>query len=348
MYQFEEPGYLYLLLALPVLWILVAWQRRWQRRQTLALFDSGLLQKMAPDRSGWRPILKFILKNTALLSLIIGLAGPKVGTRMETITRKGADVIFLLDVSRSMLVEDVKPNRMERARLIISRSIERMAGDRIGIVAYAGIPVQLLPITTDYRAARMALQTADDQLIYTQGTDIGEALKMGIRGFDETSSKNQILVLISDGEDHEGGISEALEEAKKKGIQIYAVGLGTPDGGPVPDKTPSGKTRGFFKGPDGEVAISRRDVEALKNLAEGTNGAYLSGNRTQEAVDFLADVFSGLEKTTHEQQMFTDFEHQFQWFLGLAFILLIIDGFIQEKRLGLLEKLGLVDKKEVA
>jgi len=346
MYQFEEPGYLYLLLALPVLWIFAAWHRRWQRRQASALFDSGLLQRMAPDRSGWRTTVKFILKNIALLSLIIGLAGPKVGTRMETITRKGADVIFLLDVSRSMLVEDVKPNRLERSKLIISRSIDRMAGDRIGIVAYAGIPVQLLPITTDYRAARMALQTADDQLIYTQGTDIGDALRMGIKSFNEASSKNRILVLISDGEDHEGGMAEALAEAKKQGVQIYTVGMGTPDGGPVPDKTPSGKTRGFFKGPDGEVAISRRDAEALKNLAEETNGAYLSGNRTQEAVDFLADVFSGLEKTEREQQMFTDFEHQFQWFLGFTFILLLIDGFIQEKRAGLLEKLGLVGKKD--
>jgi Ca-activated chloride channel family protein len=346
MYQFEEPHYLYLLLALPVLWLLSWGHRRWQRNRVKSLFDVGLLMRMAPNRSGWRPSAKFILQQVALLALIIGLAGPKVGTRLEALTRKGADVVFLLDVSRSMLVEDIKPNRLERARLIISRSIDRMAGDRLGIVAYAGIPVQLLPITNDYRAARMALTTADEQMISTQGTDIGDALQAGIKSFDERSSKNRLMVILSDGEDHEGGIEGALAEAQKMGVRIVAVGLGTPNGGPVPDKAPSGRVRGFLKGPDGEVAISRRDEETLRKLAAETGGEYLSGNRTQEAVDRLSDIFAGLEKTETESQMFTDFEHQFQWFFGLAFILLLLDAVITDKRSGLFDRWLKGDKSE--
>lgn len=345
MYQFEEPIYLHLLWAIPVLLALAIWHKRWQKRTAKHYFDVALLTRMAPGKSVWRPVAKVALQTVAILSIVVGLAGPKVGTRLETLNRQGADVVFLLDISRSMLVEDVQPNRMEKAKLIVSRSIDQMAGDRLGIVAYAGIPVQQLPITNDYRAAKMALLAADANLIYSQGSDIGAALLMGIQSFDTETSKNKVLVLLSDGEDHEGGIAAATETLQREGIKLYAVGLGINTGGPVPDVTTAGRSRGFFKGPDGEVAISARNEEALKALAAATGGQYLSGNRTNEAIETLSRIFSGLERTTYETQAFTDFEHQFQWFIGLGLLLLFIDGFLLEKRTFLLERWGIITNK---
>jgi Ca-activated chloride channel homolog len=348
MYQFEELVYLNFLWAIPVMLALAIWHKRWQQRTAKRFFDLEMLERMAPGKSGWRPATKVALQTLAILSIVIGLAGPKVGTRVETLNRQGADVVFLLDVSRSMLVEDVQPNRLEKAKLIVSRSIDQMAGDRLGIVAYAGIAVQQLPITNDYRAAKMALSAADPSLITTQGSDIGDAILMGIQSFDPETSKNKVMVLLSDGEDHEGGIATATEALKGAGVKLYALGFGTNSGGPVPDVTSAGRARGFFKGPDGEVAISARNESVLQDLATATGGQYLSGNRTNEAIEKLERIFSGLERTTYEAQLFTDFEHQFQWFIGLGLLLLFIDGFLLEKRSFILERWGIITNKTKA
>lgn len=348
MYQFEEPQFLHLLWAVPVMVVLAIGYRRWQQNTTAFLFDANLIQRMAPGKSSWRPAIKTLLQILAFVSITIGLAGPKVGTRLETLSRQGADVVFLLDVSRSMLVTDVPPSRLEKAKLIVSRSIDKMAGDRLGIVAYAGIPVQQLPITNDYRAAKMALDQADANLITSQGSDIGAAILMGVEAFDDQTSKNKIMVLLSDGEDHEGQLEAAIQNLKSQGIKLYTVGLGSATGGPVPDITTSGRSRGYFKGPDGEVAISARNEAALKDLANQTQGQYFSGNRTSEAIENLEAVFSGLERTTYETQVFTDFEHQYQWFIGLGLLLLFFDAILLEKRSSLLEKWGLITKKTAA
>ena len=348
MYQFEEPQFLHLLWAVPVMVILAIGYRRWQKKSGQLLFDAAMMQRMAPGKSNWRPAVKTTLQILAFVSIAIGLAGPKVGTRLETLSRQGADVVFLLDVSRSMLVTDVPPNRLEKAKLIVSRSIDKMAGDRLGIVAYAGVPVQQLPITNDYRSAKMALDQADVDLITSQGSDIGAAILMGAEAFDNQTSKNKIMVLLSDGEDHEGQLEEATESLKKQGIKLYSVGLGTATGGPVPDVTSSGRSRGFFKGPDGEVAISARNEAALNELSNKTGGRYLSGNRTNEAIENLEAIFSGLERTTYETQIFTDFEHQFQWFIGLGLLLLFFDALLLEKSSNLLEKWGIITKKTAA
>ncbi|MCH8554657.1 MAG: VWA domain-containing protein [Schleiferiaceae bacterium] len=344
MFQFEEKIYLQLLWSLPVFIAVAMWYANWQKRKAAAFFAPEQLHKLAPNISAWRPKAKFILWTLAILTLIFGLAGPKVGTKLETLEREGADIVFLLDVSNSMLVEDVKPNRLERAKLILSRSLEQLAGDRLGIVAYAGVAVQQLPITNDYRAARMALQTTDHTLISAQGTDIGDAILRGIKSFEEGSDKNKVLFILSDGEDHEGSFEGALKEAKKAGVKIYAFGLGTPNGGPVPDIV-NGRKRGYIKDMAGEVAVSMRDEATLQQIARETGGNYFVGNNTQDAVAEINKIVSGLEKTSFESKVFTDYEHQFQWFLGIAFILLLFEFLLSESRSYLLEKLGIFKEK---
>ncbi len=344
MFQFEEKIYLQLLWALPVLIAVAVWYARWQQRKAAAFFTPQQLGKLAPNVSSWRPKTKITLWTIAFLSLIFGLAGPKVGTKLETLEREGADIVFLLDVSNSMLVEDVKPNRLERAKLILSRSLELLAGDRLGIVAYAGVAVQQLPITNDYRAARMALQTTDHTLVSAQGTDIGDAIIMGIKSFEEESDKNKVLFILSDGEDHEGSFESALKEAKKAGVTIYAFGFGTPNGGPVPDIV-NGRKRGYIKDLAGEVAVSMRDEGVLQLIAKETGGAYFVGNNTVEAVNEISKIVSGLEKTSFESKVFTDYEHQFQWFLVIAFILFLFEFLLLESRSYILEKLGIFKEK---
>lgn len=345
MYELDHPYYFYLLALIPVVVLLYLALILWKKKARKAFGDSELLEQLAPERSTAKPFVKLLLAVLIIASLIVGLVNPKVGTRLETVKREGVDIVFALDVSKSMLAADVRPNRLEKSKQLVSRTLDKLVSDRVGMIIYAGSAYPQLPITTDYSAARLFLKSVDTDIIPSQGTAIADAIDMATEYYDDEEQKNRVLVIITDGEDHEEGISEAVEKARDKGIKIFTVGVGTDRGAPIPDMR-NGYNVGYKKDRNGEVVVSKLNTDVLRQISKETDGAYINGTNTREVVDFLMESISEMEKKEFEATVFSDYEDQFQWFLGLALLLLILDVFVLERKTQWFKKLGLFEKHE--
>lgn len=345
MYELDHPYYFYLLALIPVVVLLYLALTLWKKKARKAFGDSELLEQLAPERSTAKPFVKLLLAVLIIASLSVGLVNPKVGTRLETVKREGVDIVFALDVSKSMLAADVRPNRLEKSKQLVSRTLDKLVSDRVGMIIYAGSAYPQLPITTDYSAARLFLKSVDTDIIPSQGTAIADAIDMATGYYDDEEQKNRVLVIITDGEDHEEGISEAVEKARDKGIKIYTVGVGTDRGAPIPDMR-NGYNVGYKKDRNGEVVVSKLNTHVLRQISKETDGAYINGTNTREVVDFLMESISEMEKKEFEATVFSDYEDQFQWFLGLALLLLILDVFVLERKTQWFKKLGLFEKHE--
>lgn len=280
----------------------------------------------------------------ALSSLIMALVNPKVGTKSETVKREGIDIVFAIDVSKSMLAEDIAPSRLEKTKQVVSQLINQLAGDRIGIVAYAGSAFPVLPITTDYSVAKMFLQGMNPGMVSSQGTSLDEAIKLSSTYFDDDKQTSKMIILISDGEDHSDGAEDAAEEAKKLGIKIITVGIGTEKGGPIPLKR-NGIVETFQRDKDNAVVITKLNSESLKTISQNSKG-YVNGNNTREVVQYVKQALDTIEKTEFETQQFTDYNSQFQWFLVIAFVLLTLDIILLERKTRWVAKLNLFNEKE--
>lgn len=345
MYQLEQPLYFYLLLLIPAMVLVYSLYLAWRRRAQKYFGDRELLDKLSPERSQTKPLLKFLLYLGVILFLSLALVNPQIGSRMEKVQREGLDLVFAIDVSKSMLSEDVQPNRLQRGKLFISRTIDELVSDRVGIITYAGRAYPQLPITTDYSAAKLFLKNVNTDLIPSQGTAIGEAIDLATRYFDNEDQKNRLLVIISDGEDHEEGIATALRKAAENDIRIYTIGLGTERGGPIPIKT-GGRITAYKKDRNGEVVITKLNPELLQEIASDGEGKYLLGNSTRNAVEFILEEMTTMEKTQFEASLFADYEDQFQWLLAPALLLLILDVFILERKTQWFKNLNLFDRHE--
>lgn len=345
MYELENPYYFYLLGLVPLILLFFIIIQLWKKRARKNFGDLALLEQLAPERSKIKPVLKLVLALLIITALAIGLVNPKIGSRLETIKREGVDMVFALDVSKSMLAEDVRPNRLAKSKQIISRTLDQLVSDRVGIIIYAGKAYPQLPITTDYGAARLFLKTVDTEIIPSQGTAIGEAIDLATRYFDDENQKNRVLVIISDGEDHEAGLVEAAQAAAEKGIKIYSVGIGTTKGSPIPDIR-RGRNIGYKRDRQGEIVISRLDKKSLEEVARASEGEFIDGKNTREAVTHLIESIEKMEKKEFEAQVFADYEDQFQWFLGLALLLLVLDIFILERKTQWFKRLGLFDDED--
>lgn len=345
MYELDHPYYFYLLALIPVVVLLYLALILWKKKARKAFGDSELLEQLAPERSTAKPFVKLLLAVLIIASLSVGLVNPKVGTRLETVKREGVDIVFALDVSKSMLAADVRPNRLEKSKQLVSRTLDKLVSDRVGMIIYAGSAYPQLPITTDYSAARLFLKSVDTDIIPSQGTAIADAIDMATGYYDDEEQKNRVLVIITDGEDHEEGISEAVEKARDKGIKIFTVGVGTDRGAPIPDMR-NGYNVGYKKDRNGEVVVSKLNTDVLRQISKETDGAYINGTNTREVVDFLMESISEMEKKEFEATVFSDYEDQFQWFLGLALVLLILDVFVLERKTQWFKKLGLFEKHE--
>ena len=345
MYELDNPYYFYLLVFIPLAILLYLWNWLWKRKMRKAFGDEHLLEQLAPERSHNKPLLKLILAVLVIASLAMALVNPKVGTRLETVKREGVDLVFAVDVSKSMLAEDVRPNRLEKARQIISRTLDKLVSDRVGMIVYAGRAYPQLPITTDYGAARLFLQNVSTDIVPSQGTAIAEAIELATGYFDDQDQKNKVLVLLTDGEDHEEGFVEAAEEASEQGIKILAIGIGTERGAPIPEIR-QGRNVGYKKDRQGEVVVSQLKPQTLRRIAQQTNGSYISGRDTREAVNFIVNQIEQMEKKEFEAQLYADYEDQFQWFLGLALLLIVIDSFILERKTQWFKRLGLFNNDE--
>jgi Ca-activated chloride channel homolog len=276
--------------------------------------------------------------------LVIGLVNPKIGTKSETVKREGIDIVFAVDVSKSMLCEDVAPSRLEKSKQIVSQIINQLVGDRIGIVAYAGSAFPVLPITTDYGVAKMFLQSMNPSMVSSQGTSLDEAIKLSSTYFDDDKKTSKLLILISDGEDHSEGAIDAADEASKLGLKIISIGVGTPKGGPIPLKE-NGRVLSFKRDQNNEVVVTKLNEESLKVISKNTKGGYINGNNTKEVLEYIKKALDNIEKNEFEAQQFTDYNSQFQWFLGMAFFLLFLDVFFLEKKTEWLKKLNLFNEK---
>lgn len=278
-----------------------------------------------------------------LLFLAIALVNPKIGTTLETVKREGVDIVFAVDVSKSMLAEDVAPNRLDKAKQLVTQIINNLGSDRVGIIAYAGKAFPQLPITTDYGSAKMFLQSMNTDMLSSQGTAINEAIKLAKTYYDDADQTNRVLIIISDGEDHSNVSANVAEEAAEEGIQIFTIGVGTTKGDRIPEKR-NGIVLNYKKDNNGETVITRLDEETLQAIANQANGAYINGNRTSVVVKEIKDILNKMDKKEFEAKQFADFESQFQWFLGAAIFFLFIDIFLLERKTAWLKRLNLFNE----
>jgi len=345
MYELDEKKYLYLLAIIPILVLVFLYVQYWKRKKQREFGDLEMVRKLSPEKSVFKPALKFTVMLLALAALIIGLVNPKIGTKLETVKREGIDIVFAVDVSKSMLAEDVAPSRLEKSKQIVSQIINQLGSDRIGIVAYAGSAFPVLPITTDYSVAKMFLQSMNTDMVSSLGTSLDDAIKLSSTYFDKGNKTNKLLILISDGEDHGEGAEEAAEEANKIGLKIITIGVGTEKGGPIPLKR-NGVVESFKRDGNNEVVITKRNQESLKQIAKATKGGYVDGDNTKAVLEYVKKALDNIEKTEFEATQMADFEAQFQWFLGIAFALLFLDIFFLEIKTSWIKKMNLFNEKE--
>ena len=345
MYQIEEPSYFIYLAIIPIIFVvflLVLW---WKKRKQLQLADGRLFKKLSPDNSTFKSVLKFVVLSLAIALLIIALANPKMGTKLETVKRQGVDIVFALDVSKSMLAEDIAPSRLDKAKQIVTKIIDKLGSDRIGIIIYAGNSYPLLPITTDHAAAKMFLQNANPDMVSSQGTAINEAIERAITYFDNDEQTNRFLFIVSDGEDHEENTIELAQAATNEGIKIYTIGVGTEKGGPIPIKS-NNVVIEYKKDNKGEVVITQMKPQVLADIAAQGKGSYINGNKTQKTIEIIEDLLVKAEKSEFETKQFSDYKDQFQWFLGFGLLFLIIDIFLLEKKTKWIQKLNLFNESK--
>ncbi|MBG6061006.1 Ca-activated chloride channel family protein [Flavobacterium sp. CG_9.1] len=343
--ELDEKIYLYLLIILPLVVLVFLFNLYWKRKKQREFGDLEMVKKLSPESSVFKPVLKVSVLILALLGLILGLVNPKIGTKMETVKREGIDIVFAIDVSKSMLAEDVAPNRLDKSKQIVSQIINQLGSDRIGIVAYAGSAFPVLPITTDYGVAKMFLQSMNTGMVSSQGTSLDEAIKLSSTYFDDKSKTSKLLILISDGEDHSEGAESAAEEANKLGMKIITIGIGTEKGGTIPLKR-NGVVESFQRDNNNEVVITKLNKASLEVIAKTTKGGYISGNNTKEVMEYIKNALDNIQKTEFEATEMADFQSQFQWFLGFAFLLLFVDVFLLERKTSWVKKLDLFNENK--
>ncbi len=344
MYLLEEKIYFWLLLGIPVLILLFLGVLVWKKTTQKKFADLALLKKLSPDRSTFKSILKIILISLALGCMVIALVNPKIGTKLETVKREGVDVVFAIDVSKSMLAEDIAPNRLEKSKQLITQIINNLASDRIGIIAYAASAFPQLPITTDYASGKMFLQAMNTDMLSSQGTAIYDAIELAKTYYNDEEQTNRVLFIVSDGEDHEGNVKSIAEEASKEGIKIFTIGVGSEKGGPIPIKR-NGIVQTYKKDRQGATVITKLNPTTLKEIANQANGIYIDGRSTNKVVEEVTTILQNMDKKEFEAKQFADFKDQFQWFLGAGLFLLFLDIFLLERKTAWVKKLNLFNEQ---
>ncbi len=340
MFQLENTYFIYAFGLIPI-FILVIWLvSKWRKKSLHAFGDITIIQHLFPDLSKPKRIFKSSLYILAFTFLIIGLINPQVGTKLEEVKRKGADLMICLDVSNSMKAEDLQPNRLEKSKQALSKLIDKLEGDRIGIIVFGGEAYVQLPITTDYSAAKLFLESISTDLIPTQGTDIGKAIHMAMTSFGKDEGKNKAIVIITDGEDHEEDATNAAEEAVEKGITIHTIGMGSAEGAPIP--LYKGTVReGFRKDKEGNTIVTKLNEPMLQEIARAGNGIYVRASNSDTGLNNIMDALEKLEKKQFDSKMYSDYEDRFQWFIAIAFLLLLIETLLTERKSKLYQRLNL-------
>jgi len=333
MFELESPIWLWGLLWIPVLlmayWLFLQW-----RKGAIARFGEwNLVEQLMDGFSARRQHIKFLLWVLSIAFIVLGLSNPQMGTRLQKVKRQGVDVVIALDVSKSMLAQDITPSRLERSKQFISKLLSRMADDRIALIIFAGNAYMQMPLTIDYSAAKLFLNTISTEIVPTQGTAIGEAIDLATQAFDPKEEKFKTLIIITDGENHESGAIESAEQAQELGVLTYTVGVGDKDGAPIPIFRGNTKQiADYVRDKSGKTVTSKLNVEMLKDVAKAGNGQFFQLTNGTKEIDNILDELSGMEKKEFEDRVFTDYEDQFQWLLGPGLLLLIFNIFYSERK----------------
>ena len=343
MYQLEEDFWFWLLLLIIGMLAVFLWTVAWKRKAKNKFASKNLLKILSPEQSIFKQILKYIVLSLAIVSLIIALVNPKIGTKLETVKREGVDIVFAIDVSKSMLAEDVAPNRLEKAKQLTSQIIKKLVSDRVGIIAYAGKAFPQLPITTDYASARMFLQNMNTDMLSSQGTAIDEAIQLSRTYYNDEEQTNRVLIIISDGEDHNNLSNDVAEAAADEGIKIYTIGVGTEKGGPIPIKR-NGVVLKYKKDSSENMVITKLNSKTLIEISGIGNGVYIDGKNTSQVTEKITTILSSLDKKEFEAKEFSEYKDQFQWFLGIALLFIILDVFLLERKTAWLKRLNLFNE----
>lgn len=337
MFRFAHPDTLYLLVLLPLLIALFIWGRAKRKRQLRKFGEEMLMEQLMPNVSPKRPVWKFYVFLFAIAAMIFVVAGPQFGSKLQTTKRQGVELIIALDVSNSMLAEDIKPNRLERAKQAISQMVDKLGNDKIGLIVFAGDAYTQLPITTDYASAKMFLSTINTGIVPTQGTAIGKAINLGIRSFGPQEDVSRAIIVITDGENHEDDAIKAAEAAQEKGILVYTIGMGSAKGAPIP----MGNSNAFRKDREGNIVITKLDGKMLQEIAIAGGGKSIRANNTKVGLSELLKEINKMEKSEIEAKVYSDYDDQFQWLAWIAFALLIFEIFILERKNRFLKDISL-------
>jgi len=328
MFQFENIDILYALLLIPGFVGLFLLSRITRKKRLTRYGELGLVQRLLHHYSSERPIWKFVLEMTTLALLIFALANPQFGSRLKEVKREGVEIMIALDVSRSMEARDIKPDRLSKAKRSVELFMNKLDGDLVGMVVFAGEAYIQIPMTDDYASAKMYLSNIDTDLVPVQGTNLADAIDMSVKAFSEDPESSKIIILISDGENHEADAVEAAELAAKDGVIIYTVGMGTREGAPIP-----AVGGGFHRDKSGNIISSKLNEKILKEIAEKTDGNYRLAGKSGTGLDHVLDEISKLNKTERSVETFSEFDDQYQYPLALAMLLLIVELLIPRRKI---------------
>lgn len=346
MIRFERPEALYLLLLIPLLILIFALSVHFRKRTMKRFAALPMFQILTPLYSITRHWIKFILVLSAYAMIIIAIANPQTGARMEEVKREGIDLFIAIDVSNSMLAEDIQPGRLERSKQAMSRLVDKLSGDRIGIIVFAGKAYIQLPLTTDYAAARLFISTINTNMVPVQGTAIGEAIQMAVNSFD-VPDRNKAVIVISDGEDHEEGALNTAKEASDKGIRIYTIGMGLAEGAPIPVYNSYGKQVGFRKDRNNNTVITRLNEPLLQQIAATGNGTYVRASNSRSGLETIMNEINTIAKSEIDAKVFTDYDNQFQLFVGIALAILLLELLLAWRKSHWETKINLFERKSV-
>lgn len=343
-FRFAHPNFLYLLLVIPIIAALMIYFARKRKKAIETFGDETLLNHLMPAFSSRRSRVKSTLLLIAFILQVFVMAGPQFGAKIETMKRKGIEIMVALDVSNSMNAMDIQPSRLEMAKMAVSRLVDKLGNDRIGMVVFAGQAYVQLPITTDYPSAKMFLSSISTDMIPTQGTAIGAAIDLCSNSFSSTPDINRAIIVITDGENHEDNAVEAARRAMEKGIRVYTVGMGTSKGVPVPVRP--GDMSNFIKDKEGNVAMTRIDEGALAQIAQVAGGVYIPANNIRNGIVALVDELNAIEKTDFEAKVFTAYNDRFQYVQGLVLLILLFDLLILGRKNPRLSGFDIFTRKE--
>lgn len=337
MFRFSNPEYLYLLLLIPVLALLFIAENRKRKKRLKAYGNPDIIAQLMPDVSHRRPWLKFILQLMAITVCIIMVSGPQFGSKLDKTQRKGAEMMIALDVSNSMMAEDITPNRLEKSKQILSRLVDKLKNDKIGLIVFAGEAFTQLPITSDYVSAKMFMSSISPALVPTQGTAIGAAIDLCARSFPQKGKAERAIIVITDGENFEDDAVERAKAALEEGIKTHVIGMGLEKGAPIP----LANSNEFRKDKDGNVVITKLNEKMCQEIAAAGGGVYVRSDNTNGALRVITSELDKMTKADVESSVYSEYDEQFQGLAWIILVLLLIDVFILERKNKLLRKVKL-------